>query len=434
MVDFDVILGMDYFSPYHAILDSHANAVTLAILGLPQLEWRDTLDYVPSMVVSFLKAQQMVGKGCDAYLAFVRDISIDTHIVDSILVVRDYPNIFLPDLLAMPPDRDIDFRIDLLSDTHPIFVLPYRMALVELKEQYQELLDKGLIHPSISPSCAPVLFIKKRNGSKCMCIDYRQLNKVAVKNREGQYDDSHFLVLKDTVQHDNAKEGTIGDDGVLQMQGRLCVPNVDGLHELIFQELTVCGLLRVLLMKGVMRFGKKVKLIPRYIEPFEILERIGEVAYKLALPPSLAVVHPIFCIFVLQKYHSDPSHMLGFSSVQLDKDLSYVEELVAILDMHFRMLRSKSIASVKVQWRGQPVEEVKMSDLGNNNLENHGENGVDVPGAGIPPRNPENVPEPIPVDVVSRDAQQEQQLAIAQLQSHQKTLRMVATGTAPPAE
>ncbi|XP_070045903.1 uncharacterized protein [Nicotiana tomentosiformis] len=101
-------------------------------------------------------------------------------------------------------------------------------------------------------------------------------------------------------------------------------------------------------MNGVMRFGKKGKLSPRYIKPFEILERIGEVAYKLAVPPSLAVVHSVFHVSMLRKYHGDPSHVLDFSSVQMDKDLSYVKELVDILDTQFRKLRSKSIVSVKV--------------------------------------------------------------------------------------
>ncbi|XP_070043988.1 uncharacterized protein, partial [Nicotiana tomentosiformis] len=116
-------------------------------------------------------------------------------------------------------------------------------------------------------------------------------------------------------------------------------------------------LLRVSPMKGVMRFGKKGKLSPRFIGPFEILRRVGEVAYKLALTPNLAGVHPVFHVSMLRKYHSDPTHVLDFSSVQLDKDLSYVEEPVAILDRQVRKLRSKNIASVKVQWRGHPVEE-----------------------------------------------------------------------------
>ena len=116
-------------------------------------------------------------------------------------------------------------------------------------------------------------------------------------------------------------------------------------------------LLKVSPMKGVMRFGKKGKLSPRFIGPFEVLRRIGEVAYELALPPSLSSVHPVFHVSMLRKYIGDPSHVLDFSTVQLDDDLTYDVEPVAILGRQVRKLRSKDIASVKVQWRGRPVEE-----------------------------------------------------------------------------
>ncbi|XP_070026135.1 uncharacterized protein [Nicotiana sylvestris] len=109
-------------------------------------------------------------------------------------------------------------------------------------------------------------------------------------------------------------------------------------------------------MKDVMRFGKKGKLNPRFIEPFEILDRVGEVAYRLALPPGLSIVHPVFHVSMFRKYHGDPSHVLDFSIVKLDRELTYEEESVAILDRQVRQLRSKSYPSVCVQWRGHPVE------------------------------------------------------------------------------
>ncbi|XP_070019864.1 uncharacterized protein [Nicotiana sylvestris] len=111
-------------------------------------------------------------------------------------------------------------------------------------------------------------------------------------------------------------------------------------------------LLRVSPLKGVMRFGKKGKLSLRFIGPFEILRHVRGVAYELALPPSLAGVHLVFHVSMLRRYHSDPSHKMDFILVQLDKDLSYVDEPVAILDMQVRKLRSKNIALVKVQWQG----------------------------------------------------------------------------------
>ncbi|XP_070036870.1 uncharacterized protein [Nicotiana tomentosiformis] len=115
--------------------------------------------------------------------------------------------------------------------------------------------------------------------------------------------------------------------------------------------------LRVSPMKGVMRFGKKGKLSSRYIVPFEVLKRVGELAYKLSLPYSLSSVHLVFHVSILRKYFGDPSHVLDISMVQLDGDLTYDVESVAILDRLIRMLRSKNIASVKVQWRGQQFDE-----------------------------------------------------------------------------
>ncbi|XP_070032483.1 uncharacterized protein [Nicotiana tomentosiformis] len=128
MVDFDVILGMYGLSPNHVILDSHAKIVTLTMLGLSRLEWRGSLVHIPSRVVSFLKAQRMVEKGCLVYLAFVRDMSEDTYTGASVPVVREFSDVFPVDLPSMPPDRDADFGIGLAPSTQPISIPLYRMT------------------------------------------------------------------------------------------------------------------------------------------------------------------------------------------------------------------------------------------------------------------------------------------------------------------
>ena len=98
--------------------------------------------------------------------------------------------------------------------------------------------------------------------------------------------------------------------------------------------------LRVSPVKGVMRFGKKGKLSPRFIGPFEILSRVGEVAYKLSLPPSLSAVHPVFHVSMLRKYIPDESHVLSLDSVELGPDLTFEEEPIAILDRQIQKLRT----------------------------------------------------------------------------------------------
>ncbi|XP_070054385.1 uncharacterized protein [Nicotiana tomentosiformis] len=115
-------------------------------------------------------------------------------------------------------------------------------------------------------------------------------------------------------------------------------------------------LLSVLLIKGVMRFRKKGKLSPLYSGTFEVLERVGEVDYKLASPPSLSGVHPMYHVSMLRKYYGDPSHVLDINTIQLDEELTYDVEPLAILDRQVQKLRSKNIAPVKVHWRSQPIE------------------------------------------------------------------------------
>ncbi|GAV71219.1 Chromo domain-containing protein [Cephalotus follicularis] len=106
-----------------------------------------------------------------------------------------------------------------------------------------------------------------------------------------------------------------------------------------------------------MRFGNKGKLTPRFIGPFEILERVGPVAYRLALPPSLADVHNVFHVSMLRKYHPDPSHVLQWEPLELRTNLSFEEIPIRILDRRIKQLRSKTILLVKVLWQYQGVEE-----------------------------------------------------------------------------
>ena len=115
--------------------------------------------------------------------------------------------------------------------------------------------------------------------------------------------------------------------------------------------------LKVSPTKGIIRFGQRGKLNPQYIGPFEILERIGAVAYRLALPPSLDGVHNVFHVSMLKKYMADLSHVIEHPSVDIQPDLSFEERPIRILDRKVQVLRTKNIPLVKVLWQHHSYEE-----------------------------------------------------------------------------
>ena len=124
------------------------------------------------------------------YLFWVKDSSSETPTLQSVPIVNNFPELFPEDLHRIPPKMEINFGINLLPHTPPISISPYRTAqleLKELKEKLKDLLYKGFIRPSISPWVAPLLFVKTKDSSLIMCINFRQLNKVAMMNKYAIY-------------------------------------------------------------------------------------------------------------------------------------------------------------------------------------------------------------------------------------------------------
>ena len=115
--------------------------------------------------------------------------------------------------------------------------------------------------------------------------------------------------------------------------------------------------LKVMPKRGVVRFGKRGELSPRFIGPFEILERIGTVAYRLALPPSMSGVHEVFHDSMLRKYTQDPAHVVNWGQIEVDTDETFEEGPVCILDSRDKVLRRKTVRLVRVLWRHCGVEE-----------------------------------------------------------------------------
>ncbi|GKC90216.1 putative reverse transcriptase domain-containing protein, partial [Tanacetum coccineum] len=163
---FDVIIGMDWLSYHRAVIDCYEKIVRIPLLNGEILE--------------------VQGERPEKDPGSLACIKADEKKLDDIRVVRDFPEVFPDDLSALPPVREIEFRIDLIPGTSPVVKSPYRLApseMLELSNQLKELQEKGFIRPSHSPWGAPVLFVKKKDGAMRMCIDYRELNKLTIMNR-----------------------------------------------------------------------------------------------------------------------------------------------------------------------------------------------------------------------------------------------------------
>ena len=166
--EFDVILGMDWLSKNHAIVDCHTKEVVMNIDGQLKTVIVGERRVVPNCLISAVTAFHLIRDGCDAYLANVKDVSKASPELKDVAVVREFPDVFPEELSGLPPHREVDFEIETIPGAAPISIAPYRMAPMELKElkkQLEELLDKGFIRPSTSPWGAPVLFVKKKDGS-----------------------------------------------------------------------------------------------------------------------------------------------------------------------------------------------------------------------------------------------------------------------------
>ncbi|KAL5565101.1 hypothetical protein UlMin_028265 [Ulmus minor] len=187
MIDYDVILGMDFLSKYGATIDCKAKVVSFQPPGEEQFTFCGDKYSKQKMFVSAMKARKWLDSGCTGYLAAVADTTKKAKVeLNEVPVVKEFVDVFPEELPGLPPDREVTFEIEVLPGTAPISKAPYRMAPAELKElqtQLQELLEKGFIRPSHSPWGAPVLFVKKKDGTLRMCIDYRGLNKVTIQNK-----------------------------------------------------------------------------------------------------------------------------------------------------------------------------------------------------------------------------------------------------------
>jgi hypothetical protein len=153
---------MDWLSKYQGTIDCAQRRIKVKHIDGSEVEYQ-----APPRLIEEAKVNQ-------------------TSVIPDIRVFKEYPDVFPEELLGMPPNCEIEFSIDLVLDTAPIYKRPYRMdanQLAELKDQIQELLGKGYICPSMSPWGAPVTFVLKKDGGTWICVDYCALNEATIKNK-----------------------------------------------------------------------------------------------------------------------------------------------------------------------------------------------------------------------------------------------------------
>nr|GEX56199.1 putative reverse transcriptase domain-containing protein [Tanacetum cinerariifolium] len=188
---FDVIIGMDWLKTYHAVIVCDEKIVRVPF-GNETLIIRcnKSNNGTQLNIISCTKTQKYLLKGYPVFLANITPKTIkdksEEKRLENVPIVRDFSEVFPENLPGLPPTRQVEFQMDLIPGAAPVARAPYRLApskMKELSDQLQELSDKGFIRPSSSPWGAHVLFVKKKDGSFRMCIDYRELNKLTVKNR-----------------------------------------------------------------------------------------------------------------------------------------------------------------------------------------------------------------------------------------------------------
>ncbi|GKC24973.1 putative reverse transcriptase domain-containing protein [Tanacetum coccineum] len=182
---FDVIIGMEWLSQHNAKIICGERVVHIPIDN-ETLVIRGDRSGTRLNIISCVKTQNYIKRGCCTFLAHITEKKSEDKRLEDVPIVRDFPEVFPEDLPGLPPPRQVEFQIELVPGAAPVARAPYRLApseMQELSNQLQELTDKGFIWPSSSPWGALVLFVKKKDGYFRMCIDYRELIKLTIKNR-----------------------------------------------------------------------------------------------------------------------------------------------------------------------------------------------------------------------------------------------------------
>ncbi|XP_073121220.1 uncharacterized protein [Henckelia pumila] len=198
MVDFDAIFGMDWLAQHEAIIDCKRRTISLKDQNRKPFVYRTTSKRSSPGMISAGIAWQLLSNGCTGFLASLTgELEVQRPKLVEVEVVKDFPDVFPDDVAGLPPVREVEFGIELIPGTKPASKAPYRLApneMKELKDQLQELSDKGFIKPSVSPCGAPMLFVKKKDGIDDL---FDQLQGAEVFSKIDLRSGYHQLKIKD---------------------------------------------------------------------------------------------------------------------------------------------------------------------------------------------------------------------------------------------
>ncbi|GJS66770.1 putative reverse transcriptase domain-containing protein, partial [Tanacetum coccineum] len=276
--------------------------------------------------------QEYLSKGCDVFLAHTttkeyKDKSEGKRLKD-VPIVRDFPEVFLGDLSGILLARQVEFQIDLVPGVAPVARVPYRLAPSEMKElakQLQELSDKGFIRLSSSPWGAPVLFVKKKDGLFCMCIDYRELNKLTVKNCYHQLRVREEDILQTAFRtryghyefHVMPFDLTNAPAVVMDLMNRVCKPYLDKFVIVFIVDILIYS-------KNKEEHEEHLKLILELLKKEELYAKFSKCEFWILKVQFLGHVIDIKGI------HVDPTKIESIKDWEYPKSLTKIRQFLGL--------------------------------------------------------------------------------------------------------
>nr|GEV17412.1 ribonuclease H-like domain-containing protein [Tanacetum cinerariifolium] len=370
---FDVVIGMDWLSKYHAKIICDEKVVYIPIDG-EILIIRDDRSNTRLNLISCIKTKRYISRGCQVFIAQVMEKKSDEKGLEDIPVVREFLEVFPEELPGLPSVRQIEFQIELKLCEAPILALPEGNDdfVVYCDASHQGYDYEIRYHPGKKNVVADVLSRKEqikplRVRSLVITIHPKLPSQIL--------EDQTKAIKEENLKAENLrgmdKTFEIHPDGTCCIKNRSWLPLFGHLRDLIMREsyklkysihpgcdkmyqdlkkLYWWPNMKAIIAsprKCVIRFAKQGKLNPRYIGPFKILERIGQVAYKLELPEELKNVHNTFHVSNLKKCLSNESLIIPLKELWLDDNLNFVEEPVEIMDQEVKQLKQICIPIVK---------------------------------------------------------------------------------------